>query len=60
MILIIYLQHKIEGTEGLCNQLMAIFGTIGEALFYSTQNKSVYIILSDVQSRNSIDLDIYP
>ena len=39
---------------------MAIFRTVGEALFYSTQNESVGIILSEVQTRNSIDLDIHP
>ncbi|WP_158618637.1 hypothetical protein [Methylomusa anaerophila] len=39
---------------------MAIFRTIGEALFYSTQNQSVGIILSDVQTRTSIDFDAYP
>lgn len=60
MNLIIYFQYKIEGIEGLCNQLMAIFRTIGEALFYSTQNQSVGIILSDVQTRNSIDFDVVP
>jgi|tagenome__1003787_1003787.scaffolds.fasta_scaffold20986001_2 hypothetical protein len=55
-----YFQYKIDDKEGLCNQLMAIFRTLGEALFYSTQNESVGIILNDVQTRNSIDLDIHP
>lgn len=40
---------------------MGIFRTIGEALFYSTQNNSVGIILNDLQTRTSsdtVDFDI--
>jgi len=61
VILIIYFQYKIdEGLENLCNQFMAIFRTIGEALFFSMQNQSVGIILGDLKTRNSIDFDIEP
>lgn len=56
----IYLTYQIEGIEGLCNQLMAIFRTIGEAAFYVSQNLPAGIILDDVQTRNSIDLEREP
>ncbi|PDZ71500.1 hypothetical protein CN584_22275 [Bacillus pseudomycoides] len=59
-IYMMYFQYKIEGIEGLCNQLMAIFRTIGEALFYSNQGQSVGIILKDVQTRTSVNFDTYP
>lgn len=57
-----YFQYQIEGIEGLCNQLMAIFRTIGEATFYSSQNPSepVGIILVDVQTRTSVDFEFEP
>jgi hypothetical protein len=62
VILIKYFQYQIKGIEGLCNQLMAIFRTLGEALFYSTQEPSepVEIILNDVQTRTSVDFDSEP
>lgn len=46
--------------EGLCNQLMAVFRAIGEALYYAGQNQHVCILLGDVQTRNSVDLDVQP
>lgn len=60
VIAILYLQYIVGDKEGLCNQLMAIFRTVGEALLYSTRNDSVCVLLNDVQTRNSIDLDTEP
>lgn len=56
----IYLQYKIEELEGLCNQLMAVFRTIGEALFYINTEKTVYFILNDFQTRTSVNFDTHP
>ncbi|MDQ0417162.1 hypothetical protein J2Z48_001334 [Croceifilum oryzae] len=56
----LYVQYSIQGNEGLCNQLMAIFRAIGEALFYQNQGVEVCLILSDVQTRNSPDLTVQP
>ncbi|MEB9624647.1 O-fucosyltransferase family protein [Enterococcus lactis] len=55
-----YIQYEIKELEGLCNQLMAIFRTLEEAFFYKNKGEPVCIILNDVQSRTSIDCDVYP
>jgi hypothetical protein len=60
VITILYIQYIVGDKEGLCNQLMAIFRTVEEAMLYSTQNHSVCVLLNDVQTRNSIDLDTEP
>ncbi|WP_144641542.1 hypothetical protein [Bacillus cereus] len=56
----IYLQYEIVEIEGLCNQLMAVFRTIGEALYYTNKGESVCIILNDVQTRTSVNFDTHP
>ncbi len=56
---LVCVQYEIEGLEGLCNQLMAVFGAVGEALYYAGPNQSV-CLLFDVQTRNSIDFDVQP
>ncbi|WP_157257103.1 hypothetical protein [Paenibacillus sp. Soil750] len=55
MIIILYIQYEVEPNEGLCNQLMGIFRTIGEALYYSHQHDSISIIINDLQTRTSSD-----
>ncbi|EOV9525666.1 O-fucosyltransferase family protein [Bacillus cytotoxicus] len=54
------MQYEIGEIEGLCNQLMAIFRTIGEALYYAKQHDAVCILLKDVQTRNSVDFHKSP
>ncbi|TCP61755.1 hypothetical protein [Baia soyae] len=56
----LYIQYSIQGTEGLCNQLMAIFRAVGEALFHRGQGMDVCLVLSDVQTRTSVDLTSVP
>ncbi|SFX64345.1 GDP-fucose protein O-fucosyltransferase [Thermoactinomyces sp. DSM 45891] len=56
----LYIQYSIQGNEGLCNQLMAIFRAVGEALFYRGQGMEVCLVLSDVQTRTTVDLTSKP
>lgn len=57
---ILYFQNRAEGLEGLCNQLMSVFRAITEALHYASRNIPSCILLSDGQTRNSIDFDREP
>ncbi|SDY75944.1 O-fucosyltransferase family protein [Thermoactinomyces sp. DSM 45892] len=56
----LYIRYSIQGNEGLCNQLMAIFRAVGEALFHQGQGKEVCLVLSDVQTRTTVDLTKEP
>ena len=40
----IYCQYKIEGINGLCNQLMTIFSILGGTLFYFTKDENEHYV----------------
>ncbi|SFX81445.1 hypothetical protein SAMN04487866_1302 [Thermoactinomyces sp. DSM 45891] len=57
----LYLEHTIIDTqEGLCNQLMSVFRTIGESLFYRGIGFDTCVILSKAYTRTSVNFDSPP
>lgn len=57
---ILYFQNRVEDLEGLCNQLMAVFRALTEALHCADRNMPSCLLLADGQTRNSIDFDRQP
>ena len=55
-----YFQNRVEGKEGLCNQLMAVFRTLTEAFHSAGRNEPSCILLADGQTRRSVDSEQEP
>lgn len=56
----VYFQNSAEGSEGLCNQLMSVFRAVGEALYHANEGSPAGILLQNVQTRTSVDFDVFP
>ncbi|MEK5030956.1 hypothetical protein MKY96_05915 [Paenibacillus sp. FSL R7-0302] len=55
-----YFQNHVQGMEGLCNQLMALYRAVSEAFLCIERGESACIILADGQTRNFINLTDEP
>ncbi|SDX18512.1 GDP-fucose protein O-fucosyltransferase [Marininema mesophilum] len=55
--MILFFENIVRSHEGLCNQLMGVFRTVGEALFFSSKGHSVGVILNEFYTRTSINFD---
>ncbi|TCP67063.1 O-fucosyltransferase family protein [Baia soyae] len=57
----LYFEHTIIDTqEGLCNQLMSVIRTVGEALFYRGIGFDTCVILGKAYTRTSVNFDSPP